>query len=93
MPIRPYSETGLFPLEIGGECLQIPRFCPHRGGRLDHGNVNAAAQTVTCPLHHSTFCLKTGRQLSGPPCDNLSLPEDKNLQAPLAPIPQPKREI
>lgn len=39
--------------------------CPHRGGRLMHGRLDAARGRLACPLHQSTFDLATGAVLSG----------------------------
>jgi protein arginine N-methyltransferase 1 len=39
-----------------------------------------ARKTITCPLHHSTFCLETGEQLAGPTCGAL----DVRVQPPAA---------
>ena len=61
-----YREDGFFRLDVDGEQFCVPRFCPHRGGRLAHGVVNAKRKTIICPLHHSVFSLKTGEQLAGP---------------------------
>jgi type I protein arginine methyltransferase len=40
--------------------------CTHRGGRLVHGNLDAARGRLTCPLHRSVFDLETGVALGGP---------------------------
>lgn len=66
-------ERQRFILRIGGQTLQLPRYCPHRGGRLDYGLVNQDRLTIACPLHRSVFCLRSGRQLSGPACGDLVL--------------------
>lgn len=57
-----------FLLEVKDQLLEVSRYCPHRSGRLDHGKVNSKAGTITCPLHSSAFCLRTGAQISGPAC-------------------------
>jgi nitrite reductase/ring-hydroxylating ferredoxin subunit len=67
------GDGGTFELVLGQERFCIPRSCPHRGGRLAHGTVNAKRRTITCPLHHSTFSLDTGEQLAGPACDPLAI--------------------
>lgn len=66
MPSDDYREDGFFSVTIDGEHFCVPRFCPHRGGRLAHGVVNAKRKTIVCPLHHSVFSLETGEQLAGP---------------------------
>jgi len=38
--------------------------CPHAGGILADGSINAAGQ-VTCPLHRYRFDMKKGRNTSG----------------------------
>jgi type I protein arginine methyltransferase len=45
--------------------------CTHRGGRLAHGNLDAASSRLVCPLHCSVFDLETGQALAGPARDGL----------------------
>ncbi|MCG6969503.1 MAG: Rieske 2Fe-2S domain-containing protein [Gammaproteobacteria bacterium] len=63
------------PLEIliGGMVYKVPRYCPHRRGKLQYGFVNERKKTIACPLHRSTFSLETGEQISGPPCGRLDV--------------------
>lgn len=68
-----YREDGYFELVVGDERFCVPRFCPHRGGRLAHGTVNARRKIIICPLHHSVFSLETGQQLAGPACGPLAI--------------------
>src|SRR6266568_9424577 len=68
-----HREEGCFEAEAGGVRYQVPRFCPHRGGRLDHGFINPHSKTVTCPLHRSVFSLVNGEQLAGPACGRLAV--------------------
>jgi len=70
-PDTTVSEEDFFRLDVAGEAYFVPGACPHRKGRLVHGYVNARTSCITCPLHYSTFDLKTGRQLSGPPSEAL----------------------
>jgi nitrite reductase/ring-hydroxylating ferredoxin subunit len=67
----PHREHGTFTVVVGDVSYIVPRFCPHRGGRLDHGDVNERHRTLRCPLHRSVFDLDTGEQLGGPPCGRL----------------------
>lgn len=68
-----YQEEGTFSIEHEGLCYHVPRHCPHRAGRLDHGHINTSKKTVSCPLHHSVFSLETGEQISGPLCSTLEI--------------------
>ena len=68
-----YKEEGFFIVVLDDGPVQVPRFCPHRGGRLYHGQVNLKYKTVTCPLHKSRFSLENGEQLGGPPCGKLDV--------------------
>lgn len=68
-----YREDGLFSVVVDGEHFCVPRFCPHRGGRLAYGVVNAKCKTIVCPLHHSVFSLETGEQLAGPAAGPLAV--------------------
>jgi len=71
--IDDYREDGRFPVALDGERVCVPRFCPHRGGRLAHGDVNDKRKTIVCPLHRSVFSLETGQQLAGPACGPLAI--------------------
>lgn len=68
-----YREEGYFTVRIQQHSYWVPRHCPHRAGRLDHGHVNEQRKTITCPLHHSVFSLESGEQLSGPACGRLAV--------------------
>lgn len=68
-----YEETGYFSIYIEDRRYIVPLYCPHRAGRLDHGKISQRRRTITCPLHHSTFCLETGAQLAGPACGALGV--------------------
>ena len=68
-----HEEEGSFDLTLDGQRYCVPLFCPHRGGRLDHGEINPRRKTITCPLHRSVFSLETGEQRSGPACGRLSV--------------------
>lgn len=50
----------------GGRILAIADRCSHRGGSLHEGKIDQFNCTVTCPLHASTFSLRTGELLGGP---------------------------
>jgi nitrite reductase/ring-hydroxylating ferredoxin subunit len=67
------TEAESFRVAIDHHEYVIPRSCPHRGGYLQYGEINVQRKTITCPLHHSVFCLQTGAQLHGPPCGSLSI--------------------
>jgi nitrite reductase/ring-hydroxylating ferredoxin subunit len=60
-------------VELGDLKVIAQSQCPHRKGRLRYGTLNERRMTITCPLHHSTFDLRTGSQLSGPPCGSLKV--------------------
>ncbi|MFI5783047.1 Rieske (2Fe-2S) protein [Nocardia sp. NPDC051570] len=68
--VRQTTEERLL-IEVGDRRILIEAACPHRKGRLRFGHVNGRALRITCPLHHSTFDLLTGQQISGPPCRSL----------------------
>ena len=40
-----------------GEMFLVPNRCPHRGGPLKFGFVNAADEIV-CPMHHNAFSIE-----------------------------------
>lgn len=80
--IRPVSADEV-EVETGGLRVRVQSECPHRKGRLRFGFVNERRRTITCPLHHSTFDLRTGARLSGPACAALrvSVVEDREPAA------------
>lgn len=61
-------------LEAGGKMITVARLngklfafaykCPHAGGIMADGYINAAGQ-VTCPLHRYRFDMQNGRNTSG----------------------------
>ncbi len=73
MAIDDHREEGMFRVTIDGQQYLVPRYCPHRAGRLAHGAINPRRKTISCPLHYSVFCLETGEQLSGPTCARLAV--------------------
>lgn len=70
----PFNENGLAEAEVNGKkiCLSFHdgRFaacaggCPHAGGRMAQGYVDAVGNIV-CPLHRYKFSLANGRNTSG----------------------------
>ncbi|HGE6810403.1 TPA: 50S ribosomal protein L11 methyltransferase [Pseudomonas aeruginosa] len=68
-----YEEKGHFDIDLDGRRYRVPHHCPHCAGRLMHGHINPTRKTISCPLHHSVFCLESGAQLSGPRCAALDI--------------------
>jgi nitrite reductase/ring-hydroxylating ferredoxin subunit len=83
VPEPEYAEEGCFEVELAdGQRRQVPRFCPHRGGRLAHGELNRKQGTLACPLHRSVFDLRTGEQLAGPACGRLAVAASAEASVP-----------
>lgn len=78
--ILDYKEEGTFIIEHEGVRYQLPRHCPHRSGRLDHGKINLHAKTVSCPLHQSVFRFDSGEQVAGPSCGKLKVAITKSTK-------------
>lgn len=51
---------------VAGQFYALDDDCPHRGGPLGSGWVDADACHVTCPLHGWAFDLKTGAGVTVP---------------------------
>jgi NAD(P)H-dependent nitrite reductase small subunit len=51
---------------LGGQFYALDDDCPHRGGPLGPGWVDAEQCTVACPLHGWEFDLKTGACRTAP---------------------------
>jgi len=47
-----------------GKLFAIENNCPHAGGHLSYGKMNAEGE-VACPLHRFCFDVKTGKNTSG----------------------------
>jgi nitrite reductase/ring-hydroxylating ferredoxin subunit len=62
-----------FPILLDGVLYRVPVECTHRGGRLQCGKVDLQRGVIVCPLHFSSFDLRTGRRLGGPACENLDI--------------------
>ncbi len=70
----PWQENNMCLLEAGGKMITVARLngklfafaykCPHAGGIMADGYINAAGQ-VTCPLHRYRFDMQNGRNTSG----------------------------
>ncbi|HJW15714.1 MAG TPA: Rieske 2Fe-2S domain-containing protein [Flavisolibacter sp.] len=46
------------------ELFAFPPKCPHAGGYLSEGYIDALGNVV-CPIHRYKFCMKNGRNVSG----------------------------
>ena len=60
-------------VEVDGKAYLISAYCPHRKGKMVYSYVNEKTLRVRCPLHHSTFDLKTGKVVVGPSCSPLQV--------------------
>ena len=47
-----------FLLSAGGELYLVHNVCPHRGGPLKFGRLNAAGELV-CPMHGNAFSIQS----------------------------------
>jgi 3-phenylpropionate/trans-cinnamate dioxygenase ferredoxin subunit len=70
----PWQENNMCVVVAGDKRLTVARFngelrafawkCPHAGGILADGYINAVGQVV-CPLHRYRFSMENGRNTSG----------------------------
>jgi len=51
---------------VDGEVYAFADNCSHRDFPLSHGEVDAAARTITCEWHGAAFCLLTGEPTCAP---------------------------
>lgn len=47
-----------FLLSVRGELYLAPNACPHRGGPLKFGRLNAAGELI-CPMHGNAFSIES----------------------------------
>ena len=83
-----FSENGLAEWEVNGKKICLSLFkeelcatalkCPHAGGNLSHGYLDATGNVV-CPLHRYKFSCKTGRNVSGEGFYLKTYPVEKRL--------------
>jgi nitrite reductase/ring-hydroxylating ferredoxin subunit len=69
-----FSDDGLASIEVAGKNICIAKHqstlfacsakCPHAGGNMAHGYVDALGNIV-CPLHRYKFSLLNGRNTTG----------------------------
>jgi nitrite reductase/ring-hydroxylating ferredoxin subunit len=70
----PFNSCNLLATEVKGKKITLARIgdtvtacaykCPHAGGLLEDGFIDAAGNIV-CPLHRYKFSLQNGRNVSG----------------------------
>lgn len=56
---------------LGGEYLAIEDACTHDGAEIASGRLEGCE--IRCPRHGARFCLKTGKVLSAPAYEDLSV--------------------
>jgi len=58
--LPPIRRDGIeyFLLSARGELYLVPNLCPHRGGPLKFGRLNAAGELV-CPTHGNAFSIES----------------------------------
>jgi len=59
-----HASTGVLIAHVEGEYFAMEDLCSHEDARLSLGRVDGLR--VTCPLHGSRFCLRTGEPLEEP---------------------------
>jgi nitrite reductase/ring-hydroxylating ferredoxin subunit len=55
-----HGDSKVMLTRVGGRVFATDRICTHAYADLTTGMLNGEEQTVTCPLHLSTFKLDTG---------------------------------
>jgi len=73
----PEQVVALF--NVGGTVFAIDDRCPHEGGSLSRGTVEAG--TVRCPVHGACFDLATGRALEPPAGEAMAPPVDRGVRS------------
>lgn len=63
---------------VEGVVFAVDDRCPHEGGRLCQGTVEAGA--VRCPVHGACFDLATGRVLEPPAGEAMGPPVDQGVR-------------
>jgi nitrite reductase/ring-hydroxylating ferredoxin subunit len=61
-----YEDKKIMILNLNGEFCASDRVCTHAYVDLTGGFLNESERTVTCPLHLSSFDLKSGNALNLP---------------------------
>lgn len=65
-------------VNVGGTVFAVDDRCPHEGGSLSRGLVEAG--TVRCPVHGACFDLATGRALEPPAGEAMGPPVDRGVR-------------
>jgi nitrite reductase/ring-hydroxylating ferredoxin subunit len=71
-PIQQVGEDAVR-VRTGDVTAVVSGTCPHRGGRLRYAFVDSVRRQIRCPLHSSTFDLRTGHRVAGPSCGALTV--------------------
>jgi 3-phenylpropionate/trans-cinnamate dioxygenase ferredoxin component len=66
-----YEDKKIMIANINGEFFASDRVCTHAHVDLTEGFLDGSAKTVTCPLHHSSFDIRSGNALNLPAEDPL----------------------
>jgi len=76
-----YEDKKIMILNLNGEFCASDRICTHAYVDLTGGMLNETERTVTCPLHLSSFDLKSGSPLNLPaekPLEIYPMKKEKN---------------
>ncbi len=68
-----YDDKKIMIANINGEFFASDRVCTHAYVDLTGGFLDESEKTVTCPLHHSSFDMKSGNALNLPAEDPLKV--------------------
>ena len=61
-----YGDKKIMIMNINGKFYAADRICTHAYIDLTTGVLNESEKIVTCPLHHSSFDIKSGNALNLP---------------------------
>jgi nitrite reductase/ring-hydroxylating ferredoxin subunit len=68
-----YEDKKIMIANIKGDFFASDRVCTHAYVDLTGGSLNESEKTVTCPLHRSSFDLRSGNALNLPAEDPLKI--------------------
>ena len=72
------DDTDVLVFKIKDNYYAVDHFCTHADYEMDDAEVDSEECNIICPLHGARFCLKSGKALTPPAFENLTIYSVRN---------------